>query len=74
LWVATLGLVIGFFLNGIVFLSGQGGSQWIFPAQNVSAIIRVEAVDGTAGFAQLGIVVFVVGGHGDSQGMIVGAG
>jgi len=70
---AALGLVCGFFLNGIVFLSGHGRGQWVFPTQNVPAI-RLEAGGGTAGFAQLGIVVFVVGGRGNLQGTIVGAG
>jgi len=36
--------------------------------------IRLEAGGGTAGLAQLGIVVFVVGGQGNLQGMVVGAG
>jgi len=58
--VATMGLVTGFFLNEIVFLSGRGRSQWVFPTQNMPAIIRLEAGGSTAGFAQLGIVVFVV--------------
>jgi len=69
-----VGLVCCFFLKGVVFLSGGGGGQWDFPAQNMPTI-EVEAGGGMAGFAQLRIVVFVVGwGQGKSQGTVVGAG
>ncbi len=68
-----VGLVCGFFLKG-VFLSSHGRGQWGFPAQNMPTI-EVEAGGGMAGFAQLRIVVFVVGwGQGKAQGTVVGAG
>jgi len=72
--VAMVGLVCGFFLKGVVFLSGCGRGQWGFPMQNMPTI-KVEAGGSTAGFSQFGIVVFVVGwGQGKAQGTVVGAG
>jgi len=72
--VATVGLVWVFFLNGVVFLSGHGRGQWVLPVQNMPATGFV-AEGGTAGFSQLAIVVYVVGGgRGKLQGMVVGLG
>ncbi len=72
--MAMVGLVCGFFLKGVVFLSGCGRGQWGFPMQNMPTI-KVEAGGGMAGFAQLGIVVFVVGGgQGKLQGTVFGSG
>jgi len=74
LWVATVGLVCNFFLKGVVFLSGHGRGQWVFSEQSMLAM-RVGAGCGTAGLAQLGIVVFVVVVVlGNLQGLVVGAG
>jgi len=67
-----MGLVAGFFLNGIVFLSSQGRSQWVFLTQKVPTIIRLEAGGSTAGFAQLGIIVFVVEGRGICRVQLLG--
>jgi len=50
-------LVCGFFLKGIIFLSSRSGG--FFPAQDMPAI-SFEAGVGTAGFAQLGVVVGLV--------------
>jgi len=61
LQVATVSLVCSFFLNGVVFWFGCGGGQWGVPMQKL-LVIRVKAEGSTAGFAQLGIVVIVVGG------------
>ncbi len=48
----------------MVFFVGHGGGQW-FLAQDVP-VIQVEAGGRTAGLAQVGIVVCVVGGGGGS--------
>jgi len=74
LQVATLGLVWSFFLNGVVFWSSRSGGKWGFPTQNMPAI-GFKAGGSMAGFAQLGIVVVVVGrGQGNPQGPVFGAG
>jgi len=70
---ATVGLVWGFFLNGVVFIGGQGGGQWLLPSYTMP-IIGV-AGGGTTGLAQLGIVVFVDWGcQGRLWGGMVGSG
>ena len=59
----------------MVFLSSRGGGQWGFPVQSMLAI-RLETAGGsTAGLAQLGIVVFELGGvRVGALGMVFGAG
>jgi len=56
------------------FFVSRGGGQWFFPAQSISAF-RCEACGGTAGCAQLGIVVCLgVGGRGNLHDTVFGAG
>ena len=55
------------------FCSGRGGGQ-DFPAQNNPAIGREEVGGGTAGLAQLGIVVFELRWvEGNALGSVFGA-
>jgi len=71
--VATVGLVWVLFLNGVVFLTSQGGGQWVLPVQKPAT--GFVAGGSTAGFAQLGIVVFVAGGGQEKlKGTVVGSG
>ncbi len=59
----------------MVFLSGRGGGQWDFLVHSTPAIRLETAGGGTAGLAQLGIVVFELGGvRVGALGMVVGAG
>jgi len=64
-----------FFFNGMVFRAGRGGGQLGFPMQSMPTIGLEVAGGGTAGLAQLGIVVFELGGVGGSAvDTFVGAG
>jgi len=54
-----VGLICGFFLNGVVFLSSQGRGQWCLLTEN-RPVTGFVAGGSMAGLAQLGIVVFVV--------------
>jgi len=65
---ATKDLVWVFFLNGVIFHSGQGRGQWVVPVCNVPSTGFVMG-GSTAGFAQLGIVICLIGGcQGNWQG------